>query len=60
MKYIVLFIKKIVFAICMLYAINLIVSSAGIHVPINYITIGAVSVLGLPALIGLVVMQKLL
>ena len=40
MKYIVLFIKKIVFAICMLYAINLIVSSAGIHVPINYITIG--------------------
>ena len=60
MKYIVLLIKKIVVSICAIYAVNLIIYSTGLNIVINYVTIGSVAIFGLPALIGLVIMQKLL
>ena len=60
MKYIILFIKKIVFSICMLYAINLVVSNVGIVIPINYVSIGLVTILGFPALMGLLVIKKVM
>ena len=60
MKYMVLLLKKIVVAICALYAVNLIVSNAGIVIPINVPSIIFVTILGLPALIGLFIMQKML
>ena len=59
MKYIVLFIKKIVLSICMLYAINLIISNVGTIIPINYYSIGAVAIFGLPAVVGLVVISRM-
>ena len=60
MQYIVFLIKRVVVAICMLYAVDLIVGSVGIMIPINLISILSVSVLGLPAVVGLAVMQKIM
>lgn len=60
MKYILLFIKKVVMAICLLYAVNLIVTSVGMKIPINIISITSVSILGIPALIVLAILSKLL
>lgn len=58
MHLLVLFIKKIVMAICMLYTFNLIVMSAGVVVPINIPSIILVSILGLPAVFGLLVLKN--
>jgi hypothetical protein len=44
----------------MLYAFDVIVSSAGVIVPINLITIIFVAFLGMPAIFGLVVLQSLM
>lgn len=48
MQFIVLVIKRLVMALCMLYTVDLITSSAGFIIPIN-----VVSLLGIPALFGL-------
>ncbi len=58
MQIMVLIIKKLVMSLCMLYAFDVIVSSAGILVPINAISIVTVAVLGLPAIFGLLVLQN--
>ena len=58
MQYIVFLIKKVVLALTMLYTIDLIIGSTGINIPINIISILLLTFLGLPAVIGLVVMQK--
>ena len=42
-----------VMALCMLYAIDLITSSAGFIIPINLVSIISVTLLGIPAIIGL-------
>lgn len=60
MQYIVLIIKKIVMAIAMLYTVNLIVSSTGIIIPINVLSISFVAILGLPAVVGLTVLEQLM
>ncbi len=60
MKYLVLLLKRIVMSICLLYAVNLVIYYAGAHLVINYVTICSVALFGFPALIGLVIMQKLL
>ncbi len=46
--------KKLVFAIVLLYSFNLIAVKLGLIVPINYITISLVTLLDIPALILLV------
>ena len=46
--------KKIVFAIILLYSFNLIAVKFGIIVPINYITILLTTILDIPAIILLV------
>lgn len=48
--------KKIVAAFLILYGFNLLVSSISIYIPINLITIGIVSLLGIPGLLSLVVL----
>lgn len=58
MHLLVLVIKKIVMAICMLYTFDLIVMSAGVVVPINIPSIILVSILGLPAVFGLLVLKN--
>ena len=46
--------KKVVVAFLMLYAFNLLVSSISIYIPINLITVGVISILGIPGLLSLV------
>lgn len=46
-------VKKVVLAIALLYSFNLLVSSMNILIPINYISIGVVSILGIPGLLSL-------
>ena len=58
MHFIVLVIKHLVMALCMLYTFDVIVSSAGVLVPIYAITIIFVACLGLPAIFGLLVLQN--
>jgi len=58
MRKIINIIKKIVVALCMLYTFNLIVSSIGIIIPINIYSIATVSILGLPAIFGLLLILQ--
>lgn len=60
MKKIFVIIKKVVVALCMLYTVNLIVSKIGIMVPINTTSIISVSVLGLPAVLGILILYKVM
>ena len=46
--------KKIVFAIILLYSFNLIAIKFGIIVPINYITVLLITVLDIPAVVLLI------
>lgn len=55
-KMIINVIKKIVIGIFILYGFNLLVSSINIIIPINYITVGTVSFLGIPGLLSLVLL----
>ena len=52
-KVIITIIKKIILAICLVYAFNLLVSGLKIFIPINIITIGVVSILGMCGLLAL-------
>lgn len=45
--------KKIVFAFGVIYGINVILKNVGIYIPINIITIGITSFLGVPGLLSL-------
>jgi len=47
-------IKKIIFAVVLLYSFNLIAVKFGFIVPINYITICLITLLDIPAMILLV------
>lgn len=58
MQIMVLVIKRLVMSICMLYTFDVIVSSAGVLVPINIVSILTVAILGLPAIFGLLVLQN--
>lgn len=60
MQYFVIILKRLVMAICMLYAFDLIVSSAGVIIPINFISVIFVSCLGMPAIFGLLVIQNII
>lgn len=53
MHIIVFIVKRLVMALCMLYAIDLITSSVGFIIPINLVSIISVTLLGIPAIIGL-------
>lgn len=48
--------RKIVVAFLILYGFNLLVSSINIFIPINVITVGLVTFLGIPGLLSLIVM----
>lgn len=55
MKKIITVIKKVVLSICILYTINLFIESTGVLLPINYVSVSIVSLLGIPSIIGLLV-----
>ena len=46
--------KKIVFSVFLIYGFNLIASPLNLIIPINIITVGLITVLGLPALLSLI------
>ncbi len=58
MKKIVFVIKRLVISLCMLYAFDVIVSSAGVMIPINAITVTSVACLGMPGIFGLFILQN--
>ncbi len=48
-------IKKICLAFVMLYGLNLILSGINFFIPINIITLSLVTILGIPGILGLVI-----
>lgn len=59
LKKIMLLIKKIVLSAFVLYGYNLIAVNFNMIIPINYITVGLMTVLGAPVLIALVLFKIL-
>ena len=51
--------KKIIFSIVLLYGYNMIATPINVMIPINLITIGAVTILGFPALFAFIVINVL-
>ena len=49
--------KKIIFSIVLLYGYNMITTPINVMIPINLITIGAVTILGFPALFAFIVIN---
>ena len=45
--------KKVVFAFGIIYGINIILQNVGIYLPINLLTIGITSFLGVPGLLSI-------
>ena len=54
MKLIVKFVKKIIMAFLVLYGINMILSGINFYIPINLITVGSLTMLGVPGMLGLI------
>ena len=48
--------KKVVFAFLLLYGLNYFISSLQICIPINLITVGIVTLLGVPGLSSLIIL----
>lgn len=59
MKNIMLLIKKIVLSAFVLYGYNLITVNFNMIIPINYITVGLMTILGAPVLVALVLFKIL-
>lgn len=53
-------VKKVVVAIALLYSFNLLVSSMDILISINYISVGIVSLLGIPGLLSLLTLHLII
>ncbi len=49
--------KKIILASFILYGFNLIMSPLSVIIPLNFITVSTVTVLGFPGLLGLVLIK---
>lgn len=60
MKKIFYVIKKVVIALFMLYSINLILGKIGVIIPINISSIVIVSILGLPSVVGLLILYLII
>ncbi len=50
------FVKKVVFAFLLLYGLNYFITSLHIYIPINIITVGIVTLLGIPGLSSLIIL----
>jgi len=56
MKFIVKIIKRLIMAFLILYGLNVTLAGLNYYIPINLITVGAITLLGIPGILGLVVM----
>lgn len=59
-KWIIEVVKRVVIAICLVYAFNTLVAGLKIFIPINFITVGVVSLLGMSGLLSLVALYFVL
>lgn len=59
-KFIFKIIKRIVISSFLLYAYNLLVQPIGLIIPINIFTVGALTILGVPALLSLIFIMVLI
>ena len=60
LKFIFKIVKRVVISSFLLYAYNLIVQPIGLIIPINLFTIGALTILGIPALLALIFIMVLI
>lgn len=60
LKFIFKIIRRIIISFFLLYAYNLIVQPIGMIIPINIFTIGALTILGIPALLALIFIMVLI
>ena len=56
MKKLINILRKVVWAFLLLYGLNYFISSLNIYIPINFITISIVTLLGLPGLSALIIL----
>ena len=54
LKVIIKILKRIIISSFLLYGYNLIVQPLGLSIPINIITVGVLTILGVPALLALI------
>lgn len=59
MKRIIGLVKRIIFAVLVLYGYNMLATPLNLIVPINVVTIGSITILGTPALFAFILIQKL-
>ncbi len=59
MKYLISLLKKIVLGFVILYGYNMISVNFNLIIPINFVTVGLVSLLGFPALFALTLLYVL-
>lgn len=59
-KVIFVVLKRIIFAICVVYAFNLVVAGLKLFIPINPITVSVVAALGMSGLLALVAIYYVL
>lgn len=59
-KFIFRIFKRTLFFVFLLYSFNLAASPIGIIIPINFITVGALVILGVPALFSFILLSVLL
>lgn len=60
MKNIYLIIKKLVVSLCLIYSLNIIICKTGIIIPINIYTISIISILGVPGIVCIIVLMKII
>lgn len=60
MKRVMLFLKKIVLSGFVLYGYNLIAVNFNMLIPINFVTLGCISILGAPSLFALILFKILI
>ena len=59
-KFIFKIFKRILFYVFLLYSFNLMASPMGIIIPINFITVGSLVILGVPVLFSFILISVLL
>lgn len=60
LRFILKIIKRIIISSFLLYGYNLLVQPIGLIIPINVFTVGALSILGVPALLCLIFIMVLI
>ena len=56
-KFLYYLLKKIIFSFLLLFSLNLSIKSFGIIIPINMFNILIISILGIPGILGLIVLK---